>query len=100
MSLRSGAREGHVGSKGYLEYLDRTLGFSRGTLHNLCLATVKSKGKTKQGVKVTYRGETDREVRTTSHHSIPVRKAIFLIEFKVTKAGEQIDRVVQVHLEK
>ena len=60
MSLRSGAREGHVGSKGYLEYLDRTLGFSRGTLHNLCLATVKSKGKTKQGVKadISGRGRT------------------------------------------
>ncbi len=100
MSLRSGAREGHLGSKGYLEYLDQTLGFSRGTLHDLCLAAVRSKGKTKtkQGVKETYRGETDREVRTTSHHSIPVRKAIFLIEFKVTKVGKQVDRVVQVHL--
>ena len=101
MSYRSGAREGHLTSKGYLENLDQRLGFSRGTIYNLCLAAVKSKGKTKtkQGVKVTYRGETDREVRTTSHHSIPVRKAIFLIEFKVTKAGEQIDRVIQVHLE-
>ncbi len=101
MSYRSGAREGHLTSKGYLEHLDQGLGFSRGTIYNLCLAAMKSKGKTKtkQGVKVTYRGETYREVRTTSHHSIPVRKAIFLIEFKVTKAGEQMDRVVQVHLE-
>jgi hypothetical protein len=101
LSYRSGAREGHLTSKGYLEHLDQRLGFSRGTIYNLCLAAVKSKGKTKtkQGVKVTYRGETNREVRTTSHHSIPVRKVIFLIEFKVTKAGEQIDRVVQVHLE-
>lgn len=101
MSLRSGARERHVGSKGYLEYLDQTLGFSRGTLHNLGLAAVRSKGKTKtkQGVKATYRGETERQVRTTSHHSVPVRKAIFLIEFKMTKAGKQVDRVVQVHLE-
>jgi hypothetical protein len=103
LSYRSGLREGHLTSKGYLEHLDQRLGFSKGTIYDLCLAAVKSKGKTKtktkQGVKVTYRGETDREVRTTSHHSIPVRKAIFLIEFKVTKAGEQIDRVVQVHLE-
>ncbi len=101
MSLRSGAMEGHLGSKGYLEYLDQRLGFSKGTLYDLCLAAVRSKGKTKtkQGVKVTYRGETEREVRTTSHHSIPVRKAIFLIEFKMTKAGKQVDRVVQMHLE-
>jgi hypothetical protein len=28
-----------------------------------------------------------------------VRKAIFLIEFKITKAGKLVDRVVQVHLE-
>jgi len=101
-SYRTGARREHLGSKGYLEYLDERLGFSKGTLYNLCLAAVKSKTKTKtkMGVKVTYRGETDHEMRTTSHHSTPVHKAIFLIEFKMTKVGEQIDRVVQVHLEK
>ena len=77
------------------------LGFSKGTLYDLCLAAVKSKTKTRteQGVKVTYRGETEREMRTTSHHFVQVRKAIFLIEFKMTKAGKQMDRVVQVHLE-
>jgi hypothetical protein len=102
MGYRSGARDGHLGSEGYLEYLDQRLGFSRGTLYVLCLSAAKSKTKirTKPGVKVTYRGETEREIRTTSHHSIPVRKSIFLIEFKMTKAGTQMDRVVQVHLEK
>jgi hypothetical protein len=101
-SYRSGATRERLGSKGYLEYLDQRLGFSKGTLYNLCLAAAKSKTKTgtKTGVKVTYRGETEREMRTTSHHSAPVRKVIFLIEFKMMKAGEQIDRVVQVHLEK
>jgi hypothetical protein len=99
MSYRSAAKGGHLTSKGYLEYLDQRLGFSEGTIYNLCLAAVKSKTESKSGLKVTYRGETEREVRTTSHHSIPVRKAIFLIEFKMTKAGKQIDRVVQVHLE-
>jgi len=101
-SYRTGARSGHLGSKGYLEYLDERLEFSKGTLYDLCLAAVKSKNKTgtKAGVKVTYRGETDREMRTTSHHSTPVHKAIFLIEFKMMKAGKQVDRVVQVHLEK
>jgi hypothetical protein len=99
MSHRSGAREGHLTSEGYLEYIDERLGFSRGTLYGLCLATVKSKTKTKLGVKVTYRGETERQMRTSSHHFVQVRKAIFLIEFKMTKAGKQMDRVVQVHLE-
>jgi hypothetical protein len=101
-SYRTGAKREHLGSKGYLEFLDQRLGFSRGTLYDLCLSAVKSKNKTKvkTGVKVTYRGETEREMRTTSHHSSPVHKEIFLIEFKITKAGEQMDRVVQVHLEK
>ena len=99
MSYRSGAREGHLTSKGYLEYIDQRLGFSRGTLYDLCLAAVKSKTKTRLGVKVTYRGETEREMRMTPHHFVQVRKAIFLIEFKMTKAGKQMDRVVQVHLE-
>ena len=94
MSYRSDARKEHLTSKGYLEYLDRRLGFSRGTLYDLCLAAVKSKTRTKLGVRVTYRGETERQLRF-----VRVRKAIFLIEFKMTKAGKQMDRVVQVHLE-
>jgi hypothetical protein len=99
MSHRSGSREGHLTSKGYLEYIDQRLGFSRGTLYGLCLAAVKSKTESKSGVKVTYRGETERQMRTSSHHFVQARKAIFLIEFKMTKAGKQTDRVVQVHLE-
>ena len=98
MSYRSGTRGEHLTSKGYLEFLDQRLGFSRGTLYDLCLAATKSKTKTKPGVKVTYRGETERQVRTT-HRFVEVRKAIFLIEFKMAKAGKQTDRVVQVHLE-
>ncbi len=98
MGYRSGPTKKHSTSKGYLEYLDQRLGFSRGTLYDLCLAAVKSKSETKRGVKVTYRGETERQIRMT-HSSVPVRKAIFLIEFKMTKAGKQMDRVVQVHLE-
>ncbi len=99
MSYRSGTRGEHLTSRGYLEYIDQRLGFSRGTLYNLCLAAIKSKTKTKPGVKVTYRGETERQIRMTPHHFVQVRKAIFLIEFKMTKAGKQMDRVVQVHLE-
>ena len=34
-----------------------------------------------------------------THRFIQVRKGIFLIEFKVTKAGKEMDQVVQVHLE-
>ena len=48
---------------------------------------------------MTYRGDTERQIRMTPHHSVQVRKAIFLIEYKMTKAGKQIDRVAQVHLE-
>ena len=99
MSYRSGTRGEHLTSKGYLEYLDQKLGFSRGTIYDLCLAAAKSKTKSKSGVKVTYRGETERQIIMTPRHSVRVRKAIFLIEFKMTKAGRQIDRVVQVHLE-
>ena len=99
MSYRSGTRGEHLTSKGYLEYIDQRIGFSRGTLYDLCLAAVKSKTATKRGVKVTYRGETERQIRMTPHRFVQVRKAIFLIEFKMTKAGEQMDRVVQVHLE-
>jgi hypothetical protein len=99
MSYRSAAIGGHLTSKGYLEYIDQRLGFSRGTIYDLCLAAMKSKTESKSGVKVTYRGETEREICMTPRHSVQVRKAIFLIEFKMTKAGKQIDRVVQVHLE-
>ena len=99
MSYSSGPRERHLTSKAYLEYIDQRLGFSRGTLYDLCLAAVNSKTKTKPGLKVTYRGETERQIRTGSHHFVQVRKAIFLIEFKMTKAGKQMDRVAQVHLE-
>ncbi len=99
MSYRSGTRGEHLTPRGYLEYIDQRLGLSKGTVYDLCLAAMKSKTKSKSGVKVTYRGETERQIRMTSRHSVQVRKAIFLIEFKMTKAGKQIDRVVQVHLE-
>jgi hypothetical protein len=98
MSYRSGTRGEHLTSLGYLEYLDQKLGFPRGTLYKMCLAAIKSKTKTKPGVRVTYRGETERHMRKT-HNFILVRKAIFLIEFKITKDGKPLDRVVQVHLE-
>ena len=101
LSYRSGEGRENLGSEGYLKFLDQRLGFPKGTLYNLCVAAVGSETKTgtKPGVTVTYRGETERQIRTTSHHSMPVRKAIFLIEFTMTKAGKQIDRVIQVHLE-
>lgn len=99
MSYRSDTRGERLTSKGYLEFLDQRLGFSRGTLFDLCLAAMKSKTKTRPGVKVTYRGETERQVSTTPHHNVQVRKAVFLIEFDMAKAGTQINRVVQVHLE-
>ena len=99
MSYRAGTRGEHLTSRGYLEYIDLKLGFSRGTIYDLCLAAIKSKTATGPGVKVTYRGETERQIRMSPHHSVQVRKAIFLIEFKMTKAGRQVDRVVQVHLE-
>ncbi len=99
MSHRSGTRGEHLTSRGYLEYIDQRLGFSRGTIYDICLAAMKSKSKSKSGVKVTYRGETKRQIAMTPHHSVQVSKAVFLIEFKMAKAGKQIDRVVQVHLE-
>ncbi len=99
MSYRSAATGEHLTSKGYLDYIDHRLGFSRGTIYDLCLAAVRSKTESKPGVKVTYRGETERQVRMAPRHSVQVRKAIFLIEFKTTQAGKQIDRVIQVHLE-
>ena len=99
MSYRSGTREEHLTSRGYLEYLNERLDLPTGTIYDLCLKAMKSKTKTGSGVKVTYRGRTERQVRTSPRHSVRVRKAIFLIEFKITKEEKQIDRVVQVHLE-
>jgi hypothetical protein len=91
VSYRSDSRGGHLTSRGYLEYIDQRLGLSKGTIYALCLVSMKSKTESKSGVKVTFRGETERSVQP--------RKAIFLIEFKMVKEGEEIDRVVQVHLE-
>jgi len=96
MSYRSAARGGHLTSEGYLEFIDQRLGFSRGTIYGLCLAAIRSKIECMPGIKVTYRGQTE---RMTPRHSVQVRKAVFLIEFKMTKEGKQIDRVVQVHLD-
>jgi len=95
-SYRSAGTGGHLTSEGYLEYIDQRLGFSRGTIYGLCLAAIKSKTESRSGVKVTYRGETE---RMAPRHAVQVRKAVFLIEFKMTKEGKQIDRVVQVQLE-
>ena len=91
MSYHSASRGEHLTSRGYLEYIDQRLGLSKGTIYDLCLVSMKSKTESKSGVKVTFRGETERSVQP--------RKAIFLIEFKMIRAGEAIDRVVQVHLE-
>jgi hypothetical protein len=98
-SYRAGTRGEHLTSKSYLEYIDQRLGLSRGTLYDLCLAAMKSKTKSKSGVRVTFRGDTERQTRMTPHHFVQMRKAVFLIEYKMTRAGKQIDRVVQVHLE-
>jgi len=91
MSYRSGSIGQHLTSRGYLEYIDQRLGLSKGTIYDLCLLSMKTKTESRSGVKVTFRGETERAVQP--------RKAIFLIEFKIVKAGKEIDRVVQVHLE-
>ncbi|MCZ6648244.1 MAG: hypothetical protein O7B30_03225 [Thaumarchaeota archaeon] len=98
MGYRSGGRREHLTSNDALENIDRKLGFTKGTLYDLCLASIESKTKTKKEVKVTYRGEIDHQIRMT-HRLAQVRKAVFLIEFKITKAGKLVDRVVQVHLE-
>jgi len=99
MSYRSGGRGEHLTSRGYLEYLDKRLDLPTGTIYDLCLASRRSKTKSKSGVKVTYRGMTGRQIPMSPRHSFEAREAIFLIEFKMTKAGKEIDRVVQVHLE-
>lgn len=99
MGSYSGARTAHLTSKDYLAFLDGKLGLSQGTIYNLCVAAVKSKIEAKEGVTVTYRGMIVRQKRLGTHKFVHVRKAVFLIEFKVTKAEKQYDRVVQVHLE-
>ncbi|MGQ9718599.1 MAG: hypothetical protein ACUVWK_01920 [Nitrososphaerales archaeon] len=99
MGYYSGARKAHLTSKDYLEFLDGKLGFLQGTLYNLCVAAVKSKVETEKGVTVTYRGVTTRQKRLATHKFVQVRKAVFRIEFRMTKVGKQYDRVVQVHLE-
>jgi hypothetical protein len=98
MSYRSDGRGEHFTSRGYLEYLDERLDLPKGTIHDLCLAARKSKTKSKSGVKVTYRGVAGRQIRMSPGHSVEAREAVFLVEFKMTKAGKPIDRVVQVHL--
>ncbi len=98
MGYRSGASRQHLTSNDALENIDRKQGFPRGTLYDLCLASIELKTITKQGVKVTYRGEIEHQIRMTRRF-VQVRKAIFLIEFEITKAGKLVDRVVQVHLE-
>jgi len=99
MGYYSGARKAHLTSRDYLEFLDGKLGFPQGTLYNLCVAAVKSKVEAKEGITVTYRGVTMGQKRLATHRFIQVRKAVFLIEFRMTKAGKQYDRMSQVHLE-
>jgi hypothetical protein len=99
MGYRSGARKAHLTSKDYLEFLDGKLGLPKGTLYGLCVAAVKSKVESRDGVKVTYRGVNVWQKRLATHKFVQVRKTIFLIEFKLTKAGKEYDRVVQVHLD-
>jgi hypothetical protein len=99
MGYRSGPRKAHLTSKDYLEFLDGKLGFPKGTLYDLCVAAVKSKVEVKERIKVTYRGVNMRQKRLSTHKFVQVCKAIFLIEFRMTKAGKQYERVIQVHLE-
>ena len=99
MGHYSVAKMAHLTSKDYLTLLDGKLGFPQGTLFNLCVTAVKSKVEAKAGVTVTYRGVTMRQKCIGTHKFVQLRKAIFLIEYKMTKAGKQYDRVVQVHLE-
>ena len=99
MGRYPGARESHLTSKDYLQFLDETLGFPQGTLFKLCTEAVESKVKVKEGTTVTYRGVTMKQKRLAARKFVNVRKEVFLIEFTITKAGEQYDRAVQVHLE-
>ena len=99
MGYRSGARKAQHTSKDYLEFLDGKSGFPQGTLYGLCVAAVKSKVETKEGITVTYRGVYIGQKRLAVHKIVQVRKTVFLIEFMMTKAGKQYNRVVQIHLE-
>ena len=99
MGYRSGPRKAQHTSKDYLEFLDGKLGFPKGTLYDLCVGAVKSKIATKEGIKVTYRGVDIWQKHLSNRRFVQVCKAIFLIEFEVTKAGKQYDKVVQVHLD-
>jgi uncharacterized protein Veg len=99
MGNYTGARKTHPTTREYLEFLDERLGFPHGTLCDLCVAAVKTKVEVKEGTTVTYRGMYMRQKRLTNHKIIQVRKTVFLIEFMMTKAGKQYNRVVQIHLE-
>ena len=52
MSHRNSAEGEHLNSEGYLEYIDHA-GFFEGTVHDLCLAAIRSKTESRPGVKVT-----------------------------------------------
>jgi hypothetical protein len=99
MGRYPGPKEAHLTSKGYLELLDGRLGFPMGTLLRLCVAAVVSEVEVKEGTTVTYRGVVLRQKRLAAHKFVQVRRAIFLIEFGMTKAGKQYDGAVQVQLE-
>ncbi len=99
MGRSPGPKEAHLTSKDYLEFLDGKLGFPRGTLFKLCAEAVESKVEAREGTTVTYRGVSVRQKRVAAHRFVQVRKAVFLIEFRMTEAGRQYDRAVQVHLE-
>ena len=98
MGFYSGAKKAHLTSEDYLEFLDGKLGFPSGTIFNMCVVAVKSKVEAREGITVTYRGVFKRLERVATHKFIQVSKAVFLIEFRMTKAGKQYDRLVQVHL--
>ena len=84
-------------TKDYLTILDNRLGFSKGTLYNMCIAALKSKVEKESGVTVTFRGMVKRQKRLSSH-MVNMEKAIFLIEFKIIKNGIECDKVVQLPL--
>ena len=97
--MSTAGRKVHATTESYLEYLDGKLGLPQGTLYNRCVASVKSKVVAESGVTVTYRGVTMRSKRRGTARYVEMKKAVFLIEFKMTKAGKQYDRTSQVHLE-
>ena len=86
-------------SKEYLKKLDGKFGYPQGTLFNLCVSAVKSKVAVKDGITVTYRGESTRQKHPSPSNYVQVRNSIFLIEYRITKEGKQYDRVIQTHLE-